>query len=32
MDTFAQRRLEIAARLTVFEVDQPRPMPGSAGA
>jgi methyltransferase (TIGR00027 family) len=25
LDTFAQRRLEIASRMNVFEVDQPRP-------
>lgn len=30
LDTFAQRRPELASRLTVFEVDRPGPRPGSA--
>ncbi len=32
LDTFAQRRPDIAARLRVFEIDQPAPRPGSANA
>ena len=32
LDTFAQRRPELASRLRVFEVDQPARRPGSAGA
>ena len=32
LDTFAQRRPDLAARLRVFEVDQPGPRPGSASA
>ncbi len=31
LDTFAQRKPEIASRLTVFEVDPPGPEPGSGG-
>ena len=32
LDSFAQRRPEIASSLKVFEVDPPGPRPGSAGA
>jgi O-methyltransferase involved in polyketide biosynthesis len=32
LDTFAQRRPEIASRLRIFQVDRPGPGPGSASA